>query len=166
MFVTSSSHPGKILLLVAAFPFDWSICHHVGYCQLRTLPRWGRYFSIIWKTIWYCFIFKIRKKCTKVRPRDIDKWSIFCRVMVINVWFFPQLTPDYECVNFTLRRQYPAAKLSPYIPVEIKDWYSPGKNTFFRLLFRILINKYFIKIPVYFSKWLSASTYVKLIISF
>ena len=35
---TSSSHPGKIPFLVAAFPFDWSICHHVGHCQLRTVP--------------------------------------------------------------------------------------------------------------------------------
>ena len=35
---TNSSHPGKIPFLVAAFPFDWSICHHVGHCQLRTVP--------------------------------------------------------------------------------------------------------------------------------
>ena len=38
---TSSSHPGKIPFLVAAFPFDWSICHHVGHCQLRTVPSNG-----------------------------------------------------------------------------------------------------------------------------
>ena len=37
-----------------------------------------------------------------------------------------QLTPDYECVNFTLRQNLPVARMSPYIPLEIRDWYSPG----------------------------------------
>ena len=41
--------------------------------------------------------------------------------------YFLQLTPDYECVNFTLRSAFPVSRLSTYIPVEIRDWYAPGK---------------------------------------
>ena len=44
------------------------------------------------------------------------------------VIFFHRLTPDYECVNFTLRQHLPVAKMSPYIPLEIRDWYSPERR--------------------------------------
>ena len=40
--------------------------------------------------------------------------------------FLLQLSSDYHCINFTLRRIFPVAKTSPYIPVRILDWYSPG----------------------------------------
>ena len=39
-----------------------------------------------------------------------------------------QLTTDFTCVNFTLLRNFPVANLSPYIPIKIYDWYSPGKK--------------------------------------
>ena len=49
-------------------------------------------------------------------------WAIF---LLFPLFLF-QLTPDYECVNFTLRQHLPVARMSPYIPLEIRDWYSPG----------------------------------------
>ena len=51
-------------------------------------------------------------------------WAIF---LLFTLFLF-QLTPDYECVNFTLRQHLPVARMSPYIPLEIRDWYSPGMS--------------------------------------
>jgi len=44
------------------------------------------------------------------------------------VFFFHKLESDYQCINFTLRRIFPVAKMSPYIPVKIFDWYSPDRR--------------------------------------
>ena len=51
--------------------------------------------------------------------------AIYIDYMFSSIFLF-QLTPDYECVNFTLRQHLPVARMSPYIPLEIRDWYSPG----------------------------------------
>ena len=50
-------------------------------------------------------------------------WTV---IFLLFPLFLFQLTPDYECVNFTLRQHLPVARMSPYIPLEIRDWYSPG----------------------------------------
>lgn len=41
---------------------------------------------------------------------------------------FFQMTTDFRCVNFTLLRDFPVARLSPYVSVELFDWYSPGER--------------------------------------
>ncbi len=49
---------------------------------------------------------------------NTDDVIIFCR----------QLTAEYDCVDFTLRRNLPVARLSPYIQMKVYDWFSPGKQ--------------------------------------
>merc|ERR1712029_316485 len=62
----------------------------------------------------------------RIKSTGYNAWTQNGNVIV----FFHRLTPDYECVNFTLRRYLPVARLSPYVPVELRHWYSPErKNT-------------------------------------
>jgi hypothetical protein len=37
-----------------------------------------------------------------------------------------QLTPEYDCVNFTVRSHFPVSKMSPYLSFELRDWFAPG----------------------------------------
>ena len=45
---------------------------------------------------------------------------------VVIDFFLLQLSTEHTCVDFTLRRIFPVAKMSPYIPFKIADWYTPG----------------------------------------
>ena len=45
---------------------------------------------------------------------------------VVIIFFLLQLSTEHTCVDFTLRRIFPVAKMSPYIPFKIADWYTPG----------------------------------------
>jgi len=44
------------------------------------------------------------------------------------VFFFDKLSTEHTCVDFTLRRIFPVAKMSPYIPFKIADWYTPDRS--------------------------------------
>ena len=80
----------------------------------------------------------ISSSYTEVVLCFVQTWLFFNRLftllldifILMSPLFLFQLTPDYECVNFTLRQHLPVARMSPYIPLEIRDWYSPGMLIF------------------------------------
>jgi len=64
------------------------------------------------------------EELSRIKKTGYNAWVENGKVVI----FFHRLTPDYECVNFTLRQHLPVARMSPYIPLEIRDWYSPERR--------------------------------------